>query len=216
MATVAENRRGEVVDEASDQYLTFSLAGEEYGVDILGVQEVKVWTEVTVLPNTPSYIKGVLNLRGVIVPIIDLRARFALPRIDYTETTVIVVLKLQIEGKSKIIGIVVDSVSDVLDIPHSAQKTVDDFDLNSKSEAITGVATVNNKLVIMMNAAKLLDASEMARLEKVVEGALSNFSQSEPIPTRSGYCSPALERVRGFFLITQNLILLNSVWIFLR
>jgi len=172
--SVAEAKRDEVHidgirDEASDQYLTFSLAGEEYGVDILGVQEVKVWTEVTVLPNTPSYIKGVLNLRGVIVPIIDLRARFALSRVDYTETTVIVVLKLQIEGKSKVIGIVVDSVSDVLDIPHSAQKTVDDFDLNSKSEAITGVATVNNKLIIMMNAARLLDASEMAKLEKVVE-----------------------------------------------
>jgi len=152
--SVAEARMntGEMVDEASDQYLTFSLAGEEYGVDILGVQEVKVWTEVTVLPNTPSYIKGVLNLRGAIVPIIDLRTRFGIESVDYSETTVIVV----------------DAVSDVLDIPHSAQKSVDDFDLNSRSEAITGVATVNDKLVIMMNAAKLLDASEMAGLEEAV------------------------------------------------
>ena len=168
--SVAEAKRDTTrADEASDQYLTFSLAGEEYGVDILGVQEVKVWTEVTVLPNTPSYIKGVLNLRGVIVPIIDLRARFRMPAIDYTETTVIVVLKLSIDNKDRIIGLVVDSVSDVLDLPHSAQKSVDDFDLNSKSEAITGVATVNDKLVIMMNAAKLLDASEMASLEEIVE-----------------------------------------------
>ena len=167
--SVAEAKREDRLDEASDQYLTFSLAGEEYGVDILGVQEVKVWTQVTVLPNTPAYIKGVLNLRGVIVPIIDLRARFRMPSVDYDATTVIVVLKLKFENKDRVIGLVVDSVSDVLDIPRSAQKSVDDFDLNSKSEAITGVATVNNKLVIMMNAAKLLDASEMDRLEQVVE-----------------------------------------------
>jgi len=170
MAAVAQSRNSEVHDEASDQYLTFSLAGEEYGVDILGVQEVKVWTDVTVLPNTPAYIKGVLNLRGVIVPIVDLRARFNLPRSDYTETTVIVVLKLSIDNREKVIGIVVDAVSDVLDIPQSAQKTVADFDLNSKSEAITGVASVNNKLVIMMDAVKLLDPAEMTRLEN----ALSN------------------------------------------
>jgi len=170
MAAVAQSRNSDVHDEASDQYLTFSLAGEEYGVDILGVQEVKVWTDVTVLPNTPAYIKGVLNLRGVIVPIVDLRARFNLPRSDYTETTVIVVLKLSIDNREKVIGIVVDAVSDVLDIPQSAQKTVADFDLNSKSEAITGVASVNNKLVIMMDAVKLLDPAEMTRLEN----ALSN------------------------------------------
>ena len=168
MTTVAASTKvDDVIDEASDQYLTFSLAGEEYGVDILGVQEVKVWTEVTVLPNTPAYIKGVLNLRGVIVPIIDLRSRFGLESVDYTDTTVIVVLKLDINGQSKIIGIVVDAVSDVLDIPKSAVKDVDDFDLHSKSEAITGVATINDKLVIMMNAVRLLDTAEMAGLEQV-------------------------------------------------
>jgi len=168
--SVVQAEQDDRVDEVSDQYLTFSLAGEEYGVDILGVQEVKVWTEVTALPNTPAYIKGVLNLRGVIVPIIDLRARFKMPAVDYTETTVIVVLKLNVADKHRIIGLVVDSVSDVLDLPHSAQKSVDEFDLNSKSAAITGVATVSDKLVIMMNAAKLFDTSEMASLEQVVEG----------------------------------------------
>lgn len=164
----AQTRHREILDEASDQYLTFSLAGEEYGVNILGVQEVKVWTDVTVLPNTPAYIKGVLELRGVIVPVIDLRARFNLQKTDYTETTVIVVLKLMIENRETIIGIVVDTVSDVLDVPQAAVKTVDDFDLNSKSRAITGVATVHNKLVIMMDAAKLMDASEIAGLENAL------------------------------------------------
>ena len=166
--SVAEKRRNEMVEEASAQYLTFSLGGEEYGVDILRVQEVKVWTEVTVLPNTPSYIKGVLNLRGVIVPIIDLRARFAMEAVDYDETTVIVVLKLNFENRDRVIGLVVDSVSDVLDVTQSAIKPVSEFELDSRSEAITGVASVNDKLVIMMDAARLLDASEMSNLEDEV------------------------------------------------
>ena len=148
-----------IVDEASNQYLTFSLAGEEYGVDILGVQEVKVWTTVTVLPNTPGFIKGVLDLRGAIVPIIDLRARFGIEAVDYDDTTVIVVLKLKIENRDRIIGLVVDSVSDVLDIRQSDIKSIDDFDLRSRSEAVTGVATVNSKLVIMLDASRLYASS---------------------------------------------------------
>jgi purine-binding chemotaxis protein CheW len=150
-----------IVDEASDQYLTFSLAGEEYGVDILGVQEVKVWTTVTVLPNTPGYIKGVLDLRGAIVPIIDLRARFGIEAVEYDDTTVIVVLKLRIENRDRIIGLVVDAVSDVLDIRQSDIKSIDDFDLRSRSEAVTGVATINSKLVIMLDAARLYLSSEV-------------------------------------------------------
>jgi len=157
-----------VIDEAYNQFLTFSLAGEEYGVDILGVQEVKVWTKVTVLPNTPGYIKGVLNLRGVIVPIIDLRARFGIESTDYDSTTVIIVLKLKINNQEQIIGLVVDAVSDVLDIRHSDIKSVDGFDVRSKSEAVTGVATVNSKLIIMLDAAKLVNVSEMEMLEKMV------------------------------------------------
>jgi len=157
-----------VIDEAYNQFLTFSLAGEEYGVDILGVQEVKVWTKVTVLPNTPGYIKGVLNLRGVIVPIIDLRARFGIESTDYDSTTVIIVLKLKIDNQEQIIGLVVDAVSDVLDIRHSDIKSVDGFDVRSKSEAVTGVATVNSKLIIMLDAAKLVNVSEMEMLEKMV------------------------------------------------
>ncbi|MGW8247271.1 MAG: chemotaxis protein CheW [Acidiferrobacterales bacterium] len=163
--SVMETRENETIEEVTDQFLTFSLAGEEYGVDILRVQEVKVWSEVTVLPNTPSYIKGVLNLRGVIVPIIDLRTRFGIATEEYDDTTVIIVLKLDIDKRERVIGLVVDSVSDVLDVAASAIKSVSEFELNSRSDAITGVASVNNKLVIMMDAAKLLDASEMSRLE---------------------------------------------------
>jgi len=168
MNAVAKNAEVSRADITTDQYLTFSLAGEEYGVDILTVQEVKVWTRVTVLPNTPGYIKGVLNLRGVIVPIIDLRTRFNIPIVDYNSTTVIVILKLKMDNQERIIGLVVDSVSDVLDIPRSAQKGVDSFDLNSRSEAITGIATINNKLVIMLDTEKLLDSNDLQSVDQEV------------------------------------------------
>jgi len=156
------------IDELAEQYLTFSLAGEEYGVDILGVQEVKVWTGVTVLPNTPVYIKGVLDLRGSIVPIIDLRARFNIDNVDYDDTTVIVVLKLAIDNRDRIIGLVVDSVSDVLDIKRSDIKPIADIELQSRSDAVTGVATVNSKLVILLDAARLYTSS---KLEKIGEAS---------------------------------------------
>lgn len=157
-----------VNDATTDQYLTFSLAGEEYGVDILNVQEVKVWTKVTVLPNTPDFIKGVLNLRGTIVPIIDLRSRFRMPAVDYSATTVIVILKLKIDSRERIIGLVVDAVSDVLDIPRSAQKSVDSFETSSRTEAITGIAAINNKMVIMLDTARLLNSKDLQSVDREV------------------------------------------------
>ncbi len=156
----------EETGEQSSQYLTFSLAGEEYGVDILGVREVKVWTQVTVLPNTPVYVKGVLNLRGSVVPIIDLRLCFSMEQVDYDATTVIVVLKLDIKGRERIIGLVVDAVSDVLDIKSTQVRTTDEFDMTSQTDAITGVAALENKMVILLDAAKLLSGGELADLSK--------------------------------------------------
>lgn len=157
-------------DKHSVQFLTFSLAGEEYGVDILGVQEVKVWTQVTSLPNTPVYVKGVLNLRGTVVPIIDLRACFGMEAVDYDDTTVIVVLKLRVDGAERVIGLVVDSVSDVLDINTEQVRNTDEFDITSQSKAITGVATLEEKMVILLDASRLLSAGELADLsEQVVE-----------------------------------------------
>src|SRR5215470_2893114 len=98
------------------QYLTFLLAETEYGVDILRVQEIKGWDTVTPLPNTPEYVRGVMNLRGTIVPIIDLRLRFGLASVPYGPTTVVVVLKVSHDHGSRIMGMVVDAVSDVYNV----------------------------------------------------------------------------------------------------
>ena len=94
----------------AEQFLTFMLNGEEYGVDILRVQEIKGWESATEIPNTPQYIRGVINLRGTIVPVIDLRRRFALEPIEYTNTTVIIVLRIRTGDGEKTMGFIVDAV----------------------------------------------------------------------------------------------------------
>ena len=102
--------------EVEQEYLTFILQGEEYGIDILCVQEIRVWSPVTELPNKPEYIKGVINLRGVIIPIIDLRQRFGKTALEYTEQTVTIILKNKQDKNSMVVGIVVDAVSGALRI----------------------------------------------------------------------------------------------------
>ena len=150
--------------DTQNQYLTFFLAGEEYGVSILDVQEVRVWDGVTTIPNAPPYVKGVLDLRGVIVPIIDLRMRFNMETAEYDETTVIVVLKIEVADKQHIIGIVVDAVSDVLDVSEDQQKAAPEFETSGNTEFISGLATVNNKMVILLDTNKLLTRKEIAAI----------------------------------------------------
>lgn len=99
--------------EAINQYLTFMLGAEEYGLEILRVQEIKGFSAITPIPNTPPHIKGVMNLRGTVVPVLDLRMKFALAKAEYNQFTVIIVVNVG----SKVTGLVVDAVSDVLDVP---------------------------------------------------------------------------------------------------
>ncbi len=102
--------------DLEEEYLTFMLDGEEYGIDILCVQEIRVLSSVTELPNKPEYIKGVINLRGIIIPIIDLRLRFGKPALAYNEQTVTLILKSQNPEKPMVVGIIVDAVSDVFKV----------------------------------------------------------------------------------------------------
>jgi len=149
------------------QYFTFSLNGEEYGVDILSVVEVKVWEEVTVLPDTPNCVKGVLNLRGTVVPIIDLRAYYEIESIEYTAATVILVLKVDVAGKEQTIGLVVDAVSDVMNINQAQIHGASEFDMISRrTDSITGVATLDNKNIILLDASKILTESQLGDLVK--------------------------------------------------
>lgn len=152
----------QVIDNETEQYLTFILAGEEYGVDILRVQEIKGWDNATEIPNTPDYIKGVINLRGTIVPIVDLRTRFDLESIEYNKTTVVIVLKvIAAEGAERTMGFVVDAVSEVYNVSSEQLKPSPDFGSVVSTEFIKGLATVDEKMVILLDIDHLIDTREV-------------------------------------------------------
>jgi len=155
------------MDENMEQFLTFILAGEEYGVDILRVQEIKGWDAVTQVPNTPEYVRGVINLRGTIVPIIDLRIRFAMEQLEYGPTTVVIVLKVLSGESSRIMGIVVDGVSDVYNVQKDDIKAAPDFGEGVDSTFVSGLATVAEKMVIILDIDYMLNSNELASVNKI-------------------------------------------------
>ena len=152
-----------------EQYLTFILAGEEYGVDILRVQEIKGWDSVTHIPNTPEYIRGVINLRGTIVPIIDMRIRFNLDQLDYGPTTVVIVLKVLSEEGDRIMGVVVDGVSDVYNMLDEDIKASPDFGSAVDTAFVKGLATVNEKMVIILDIDHMLNSNELTEMDSAIE-----------------------------------------------
>jgi purine-binding chemotaxis protein CheW len=154
------NQRAAMQDQNIDtnQFLTFMLGSEEYGVDILNVQEIRSWESATVIPNTPDYVLGVINLRGLIVPIIDLRKRFAMSGAEFGPTTIIVIVKLSGKSNSsKTIGMVVDEVSDVYNIVDDDIGEVPGFGSVVGMEFIKGVANVNEKMIIVLNIDSLIN-----------------------------------------------------------
>jgi purine-binding chemotaxis protein CheW len=138
------------------QYLSFVLGKEEYGVDILRVQEIRSWEPVSRVPNVPFYEKGVVNLRGAIVPIIDLRERFSLSKPEYTPLTVVVVLQTGSGSHTRIMGVVVDSVSDVISIERTDIQSAPDFGTKVSNEFINGLVSVNERMVMLLDVDKLL------------------------------------------------------------
>lgn len=160
-AQIAET---ETVRDAGREYLTFRLAEEEYGIDILRVREIRGWEPVTRIPNSPAYVKGVLNLRGAIVPIFDLRIRFDLPRSDYTATTVVVVLSvISSDKRERIMGVVVDAISDVVNAMAADIQSTPEFDSSIKIEYINGLAsTTSEKMLMLVDVDKLLEISAIA------------------------------------------------------
>lgn len=162
-------------DKNKNQFLTFMLAGEEYGVDILRVQEIKGWEEATHIPNTPDYVKGVINIRGTIVPIIDLRMRFNLETIPYGPVTVVIVLKVVEENRERTMGIIVDAVSDVYNISLDDLKPAPDFG-TMDVEYVNGLATVDDKMIITLDIDKLLDVH-------MIPDKKAKTSESQPSET---------------------------------
>lgn len=149
------------IREPSSQHLTFALSGEEYGVDILAVREIRGWSKVTRIPRTPPYVLGVLNLRGAIVPIMDLRLRFGLEREEYTATTVTIVVAVG----ERLFGMVVDGVSDVLETTADDVKAVPDLGAAVDTRYLKGLATRDERMVMLLDVEKLMRPEDVEALD---------------------------------------------------
>lgn len=152
---------------AAEQYLTFQLAGEEYGVDILRVQEIKGWERATRIPHAPHYVLGVINLRGAIVPIIELRKRFALEPAEFGPTTVVIVVKVMGERGERTVGIVVDAVCEVYSVAAAELQSAPDVGAGVDTAFIKGLATVESKMIILLDIDQLINSSVLDGLAPV-------------------------------------------------
>lgn len=147
---------------SSGEYLTFTLGAEEYGIDILKVQEIRGYDAVTKIANAPDFIKGVINLRGVIVPIVDLRIKFKLGEVTYDQFTVVIILNI---GK-RVVGIVVDGVSDVIQLNSDNLRPAPEFGSILDTRYILGLGTVDERMIIIVDIEQLMSSDEMALLDK--------------------------------------------------
>lgn len=154
-------------DALQSQYLTVNLAHEEYGIDILAVREIRGWTPVTRIPQSPHYVLGVLNLRGAIVPVIDLRLRFGLNREEYNATTVTVIITVA----NRQFGVVVDAVSDVIDVADNALRPVPDMGTTVDTEYLKGLTSIGDRMVLLLDADKLLQPQDAQMLEAALNAA---------------------------------------------
>jgi len=146
---------------ASAEYLTFRLGAEEYGIDILRVQEIRSYEEPTRIANAPAFIKGVVNLRGVIVPVVDLRIKLGCEKVEYNGFTVVIVLNVH----GRVVGAVVDSVSDVLELSAELIKPAPEMTLAVDTSFITGIASVSERMLILMDIESLMSSRDMGLID---------------------------------------------------
>ena len=149
---------------ADHEYLTFTLGSEEYGVDILKVQEIRGYDQVTRLPGAPEFVKGAINLRGLIVPVVDMRLKFRLSQATYDDTTVMIVLS--VAGRT--IGIVVDGVSDVLRLDAAQVRAVPDLGSAIDRQFLTGLGVVDERMLILLDIERLMTSEEMGLVEQSI------------------------------------------------
>ena len=146
---------------AHGEYLTFRLGGEEYGIDILRVQEIRSYEQPTRIANSPAFLKGVVNLRGVIVPIIDLRVKLNCDNADFNDFTVVIVLNIM----GRVVGAVVDSVSDVMELSSQAIKPAPSMNAQVDMSFITGIANVGDRMLILMDIQALMSTADMGLMD---------------------------------------------------
>jgi len=144
------------------QYVTFLIAGETYGIEVLRVQEIIGMTSITRVPNTMDFMKGVINLRGMVVPVVDMRLKFSMEEKDYDAFTVIII----VEVSGHMIGLIVDSVSDVVGVPLESIQDTPHFSARIGTDFISGIGRLDETLIIMLDIDRVISAEELEELEK--------------------------------------------------
>ena len=155
-----------IMADREGKYLTFTLASEEYGIGILKIREIIGMMPITSVPQTPDFVKGVINLRGKVIPVMDLRLRFGMEAIDYSERTCIIVVEIEGDGGTVQIGIVVDSVSEVLNIKGEEIEDTPTFGTKLNIDYILGMSKMEGGVKILLDIDKVLSAEEIAALDK--------------------------------------------------
>jgi len=163
MSTQATNKPNDAHDGSGSEYLAFTLGSEEYGIDILKVQEIRGYETVTRIANAPEFIKGVINLRGIIIPVVDMRIKFNLGTPTYDQFTVVIILNIG----GRIMGMVVDSVSDVTTLMPDQVKPAPEMGTAFNSDYLTGLGTVDERMLILIDIDKLMSSSEMGLMDRM-------------------------------------------------
>jgi purine-binding chemotaxis protein CheW len=153
--------QGQAANGEGRELLTFTLGREEYGIDILKVQEIRGYDAVTTIANAPEFIKGVINLRGIIVPIVDMRIKFKLGNITYDETTVVIILNIA----KRVVGMVVDGVSDVTTLKPDEIKAAPEFGGSLDTQYLLGLGTVDERMIILVDIERLMSSRDMELID---------------------------------------------------
>lgn len=166
-ATMPGNPTLQKIDPRAGKYLTFGLGNEEFAIQVLRVREIMGIQEITAVPQTPGYVKGVLNLRGKVIPVVDLRLKFGLPEIEYTQRTCIIVAQIDSPAGKLQIGIIVDGVSEVLTLQANDIEDTPDFGSGVETPYILGLAKIKSKVKILLDINMVMTAQEMQGLSGV-------------------------------------------------
>ncbi len=163
-ALVKKEIHAAVSQQEEGQYLTFLIGGEMFAISILGIKEIIEYGSLTTVPMMPNFIRGVINLRGAVVPVVDLSARFGRTASEVTRRSCIVILEVEADEEKQDVGVVVDSVSEVLEIPAAEIEPAPSFGARIRADFISGMGKVDGKFVIVLNAERVLSVDEMAML----------------------------------------------------
>jgi purine-binding chemotaxis protein CheW len=175
IAALLDNLPAAKVDERAGKYLTFLIGKEEFGVAVLKVREIMGIQEITAVPRTPSYLKGVMNLRGKIIPVVDLRLKFGMPSVEYTKRTCIIVVQVIGPSAPLLMGMVVDEVSEVVVIASADIEDTPDFGSSINTGYILGMAKIKGKVIILLDINEVLTSQEIRGLETAVEQSQSDL-----------------------------------------